>query len=193
MTDTDRRNRTSSFAGRAIYPAVPVGVMVVAATLLFDHSWRLGADWLHDLLATVSGVVLVFSIVFGPLVAYPLARSRGASGREGVLASFITPLAWYFKELYRMTGHLPFLQAVYGGLFQVYPMFFLGELGIIGLADIGYRIYRKKRCGEELKIVTLKPVLGIGAALTGVTLFFLWNGGTPWYMLYIRLYKLLFM
>ncbi len=193
MTDTTMEGQAESYFRRVIYPALVLLFILVVASLVFDHSWRIGIDWLHHLLATISGILLILSVVLGPLYVYPTARVRGATPKEAVLASFITPVAWYIKELYRMTGYLPFWEAMYAGLFQSYLMLFLGELGFMGMAEMGYRIYMNKKHGQKVKVLTTKPMIAIIAALAGVFVLFLWKGGVPWYMLYIEGYRALFM
>ena len=75
------------FARRAAAPAGTVLFVMAASAILYDQSWRIDNDTLHQLTAYVSGVVLFVSIGFGPLYVYPRAFARGAGALERILAA----------------------------------------------------------------------------------------------------------
>lgn len=164
-------------------------VMMAAAKVLYNLPWPEMAPSLHQPAAFIFGLLLNFSIVFGPSVVYPLGRFRGAAPRICIMASLLTPVAWNIWEIIRVTAYFSVVESLYYGLNSL----FLGALAFAA-AQMGFweTVYRVRRKESREKPRTAGPILTVLAGLGLVYFFCFWAMGQHWFYLYQAVYKALF-
>lgn len=79
-------------------PPVILLLVMLISWAVYNLSWRIGVETVHEVIAFISGSVLFVSVGFGVFVIYPLLYLRGASLPARVIGAFITPLGWMIKE-----------------------------------------------------------------------------------------------
>jgi len=182
-----------SFVRRAVVPAATVLIAMIAGAILYNHSWRIGSDVLHQLTAYVSGIVLFVSIGFGPLYVYPKAFFRGASALERILACLVTPVAWDVKEILRVSEYFTWGESLYYGLNTIFLLCLCVVAAQMGICEMVCRWMRNRHISDPVPVVTPASLIPAVLGLAGVGTFFLWGGGVHAFYLYQEGYKALFM
>jgi len=182
-----------SLVRRAVAPAASVLIVMAASATLYNHSWRIGNDALHQLTAYVSGLVLFVSIGFGPLYAYPKTFFRGASALERILACLATPVAWDVKEMLRVSEYFTWGESLYYGLNTIFLLCLCVGAAQMGICEMACRLVRNRQVSDPVPVVTPASLIPVLAGLLGVGVFFLWGGGVHSFYIYQEGYKALFM
>lgn len=182
-----------SLIRRAVAPAATVVIVMAASAILYDQSWRIGIDALHQLTAYVSGLILFVSIGFGPLYVYPKAFFRGASALEGILACLVTPVAWDVKEMLRVSEYFTWGESLYYGLNTIFILCLCVVAAQMGICEMVCRWARNRQVSDPVSVVTPASLIPVVLGLTGVGTFFLWGGGVHSFYIYQEGYKALFM
>lgn len=181
-----------SFVRRVVAPAATVLIVMAASAILYDRSWRIGNDTLHQLTAYIFGLVLFASIGFGPLYVYPKAFFRGASGLERILASLVTPMAWNAKEVVRVSEFFTWGESLYFGLNSVFLLCLCVGAIQMGLCEMACRGVRNRAISEPVPVITPVSLIAVLVGLVGAGVLFLWGMGVHWFYIYQEGYKALF-
>ena len=181
-----------SFVRRVVAPAATVLIVMAASAILYDQSWRIGNDTLHQLTAYIFGLVLFASIGFGPLYVYPRAFFRGASGLERILASLVTPMAWNVKEMVRVSEFFTWGESLYYGLNTILLLCLCAGAVQMSLCEMACRWVRNRKTSEPVSLVTPASVIAVLAGLAGVGVLFVWGMGVHSFYIYQEGYKALF-
>lgn len=181
-----------SLIRRAVMPAATVLIVMLASLILYNHSWRIDNDAIHQLTAYVSGLVLFVSIGFGPLYAYPKAFFRGASAMERILASLATPVVWDLKEILRVSEYFTWGESLYYGLNTIFLLCLCVVAAQMGMCEMVCRSIRNRQASEPVPVVTPATLIPVILGLLGVGVFFLWGGGVHSFYIYQEGYKALF-
>jgi len=182
-----------SFTRRAVAPGATVLIVMFASAILYDQSWKIGNDALHQLTAYVSGLILFVSIGFGPLYAHPKAYFRGASALERILACLLTPVAWDVKEMFRVSEYFSWGESLYYGLNTIFILCLCVGVAQMGVCEMVCRWVRNRQVLEPVPVVTPASLIPVLVGLLGVGTFFLWGGGVHSFYIYQEGYKALFM
>ena len=182
-----------SFIRRAVVPAATVLMAMVGSLVLYNQSWRIGSDALHQLTAYVSGLILFVSIGFGPLYVYPKAFFRGASALERVLVCLVTPVAWDVKEILRVSEYFSWGESLYYGLNTIFLLCLCVVATQMGICEMVCRWVRNRQVPDPVAVVSPATLIPVILGLAGVGIFFLWGGGASSFYLYQEGYKALFM
>ncbi len=181
-----------SLIRRAVTPAVTVLIVMAASAILYDQSWRIASDALHQLAAYVSGLVLFASIGFGFLYVYPRAFFRGASALERILASLVTPLVWDVKEMLRVSEYFTWGESLYYGLNPIFLLCLCVGAAQMGICEMACRAVRNKQILEPVPVITPASLIPVLVGLLGVGVFFVWGMGVHSFYIYQEGYKALF-
>ncbi len=163
-----------------------------ASAILYDQSWRIDNDAVHQWTAYLAGIVLFLSIGFGPLYVYPRAFFRGASLAERVLASLATPVVWNIKEIIRVSRIFTWGESVYYGLNPLFLQCLCACALQMGLCEIACRRARKGKNAPGAPVVTAGPLLAIALGVGGTFLLFVWGKGVYAFYIFQEGYKALF-
>jgi hypothetical protein len=181
-----------SFAKRVIGPTIWVLIAMIASALIYNCSWRIGNDAIHQALATISAVVLFASIGFGTLVIYPTAFFRGSNAAQRIIACLVTPVAWNIKEIVRVGEFFTFGESLYYGLNQVFLLSVFGAFAQMGVCEIICRWRMSRRNEAPVKIITASPVISILAGAVVFYVILIWEVGVHFFYAYITIYKAIF-
>jgi len=176
---------------RVFYPVAILLVVMVASWIAYNLSWRLDNRVLQQVIASLSGILLFISVTFGALFVYPVTYFRGASLKERVLASYITPLLWATKESIRLYVSFSIAECLYYYFNPLNIWLFLGIVAQMGLAEILCRWIRVRR-GEEIKILGAGPLAAFVIGLFLVIFMFTWGQGENAYVGFLSGYRILF-
>ena len=182
-----------SLIRRAVAPAATVVIVMAASAILYDQSWRIDIDALHQFTAYVSGLILFVSIGFGPLYVYPKAFFRGATALERILACLVTPVAWDVKEMLRVSEYFTWGESLYYGLNTIFILCLCVVAAQMGICEMVCRLVRNRQVSEPVPVVTPASLIPVVVGLLGVGVFFLWGGGASSFYIYQEGYKALFM
>ena len=181
-----------SFVRRFVYPvAVVVGILVISK-VLYEYSWYLDNDTLHQGIAFVSGAVHVLILWLGSLIIYPWAFVKGASIKERVVACFIPPVAWTIGEIIRVTEFFTLGESLYYGLNSQFLVSCAMTVFLMGLLELICRRWLKTQIGTASKVVSIGPILAMLAGIGGIYVFLIWGVGVHWFYVYQQGYKALF-
>lgn len=176
------------FKQRFTYPALGAAGVMCAACAAYYLWPGTGAAGLGR---AVAGAVYFASVALGALVVYPVARLRGASLGERVLACATTPFLWATGACVRLSVSHPLAECLYWYLNPLnlwLGMFLLFEMGV---AEMGCRVVLNRR-GSALRVAAPGAV---AAALGGLGLAvaaFAWGRGENFYVLFLAGYRALF-
>ncbi len=173
-------------------PAVTVLIVMVVSLILYNHSFRIDNDAIHQITAYISGLVLFLSIGFGPLYVYPKAFLRGASAMERVLASLVTPVAWDVKEILRVSEFFSWGESLYYGLNTIFLLCLCVVAAQMGVCEMVCRSIRNRQTSTPVPVLAPAALVAVLLGLLGVGVFFLWGGGVHSFYLYQEGYKALF-
>lgn len=172
---------------------LPLVFLLLYLTLfqIYNYSWYIENRFLHFLSADVVGFLYGALILTAPLFLYPLLYFRKVSPASRVVGSLMVLVAWYTKEVIRMTAVYSLGESLFYLLMPMQYGVLLVTVIFISLSETGCRFYCSKRGLLEGPVVTKPPVVTAGLALL---LMFpvLYRGGESYFFWFYDLYKLLF-
>ncbi|TFH41790.1 MAG: hypothetical protein E4G96_04815 [Chrysiogenales bacterium] len=184
MEKLDSRNRF-------IFPMVIPLLIMIFSWMVYNLAWRLDNHSLHRTLALVSGTLLFLSVAFGAAIVYPLAFFRGASTKERILASSVTPFIWMTKECARLYISFSFLECLYY-YFNILNIWLICALCVeMGAAEMICR-WRLGKRGERANVFTLPAAAAAGIGLFLGVLIFVMGEGETFYARYLEVYRFFF-
>jgi len=182
-----------TLAQRFFFPAA-AGVAVMLGTLLiYNASWRINNDALHQWLAFLTGLGHIAILMGGSLIIYPITFFRGASLWERVIACLAIPVLWSVTEIIRVTEFFTLGESLYYGLNSEFLMFLACALLQMGLCEIICRWWIRRSHDASMKVVPRGAVISILAGVAGVYVILIWGGGVHWFYIYQQGYKALFL
>ncbi|MEW6186636.1 MAG: hypothetical protein AB1585_12955, partial [Thermodesulfobacteriota bacterium] len=154
---------------------LPIGVVLgvwFVLNFLTDHLEWFGTGSFYRFAADILYVLLGFTILFSSLIVYSLLYLRGASTKGRIIFSLIVPLAWVFKEIWRMSAIFSWGESFYYALGPGPSGLFIIQLFFLSLTEMFWR-GREKIKGKTIRIMTAGPVISllIFAALVYFMLF----------------------
>lgn len=179
------------FVRRFFLPVLPVLAVASFSWGAYNLAWRLGSPALHHALAGVFGTLLFVSVTFGPMVVYPAAFRRGASGCERVAACFVTPFVWATKECVRMLAAFTAAESLYFYLNPLNIWLVLGITAQMSAIELILRRARKKR-GEKIRVFSAGVVAALILSLALVVGLYAWGRGENIFSYYLVVYKQIF-
>jgi hypothetical protein len=181
----------SGFRKRFVVPLLAVLPVMICSWIIYNVAWRLENHYLHQALATVFGSLLFVSVGFGAAVVYPVAFFRGASLRERIIASSITPFVWMTKECARLYISFSFFECLYY-YFNVLNLWLVCGLCVeMGIAEMLCRRSLRRR-GEDVKVFTAPAIVAVAGGLFLGAMVFLLGQGETFYARYLELYRFFF-
>ncbi len=180
------------FVRRAVLPALTVLIVMLASLIVYSHAWRIDRDPIDRVTAYIAGLVLFASIGFGPLYVYPTAFFRGASARERILASLVTPVVWDVKEILRVSEYFTWGESLYYGLNTIFLMCLCAAAVQMGVCEMVCRWIRNRQASDRVPVVVPAALIAVVLGFAGVGALFLWGGGVHAFYLYQEGYKALF-
>jgi hypothetical protein len=181
-----------SFVKRIAIPTGAVLASMLVSWIIYNGSWKIRNDIVQFVVANISAIVLFVSIGFGAFVIYPIAYFGGASLRERVLASLVTPIVWNIKEIVRVTQFFTLGESVYYGLNQVLLLCMFGAFAQMGLCEMICRWRLNKRGEGPLRVISSGPVVSIASGLVAFFVLMVWGLGVHYFYIYMEVYKALF-
>ncbi len=180
-----------SFVKRFVNPILIVFVLMSISWIGYNLSWRLDNDTVHHLLADVFGTLLFLSITFGVIVVYSTAFFRGASLLERVIASFVNPVIWVIKEVFRMFTSFSVTESLYFALNPLVVWLILGIIAQMGLIEIICR-WRLKKRGEKVRVFNVPAILAFALGIFLVIILYAWGRGENVFSFYLEMYRAIF-
>jgi hypothetical protein len=180
-----------AFFSRFVVPVLVVFLLMAASFAVYSVAWKINAYVLQQVLSTVSGVILFFTIAFGTFVVYPMAYFRGASAAERIIASLINPFAWATKEVVRITMSFTLAESLYFYLSPLQVAVFFAAVAEMGLAELLCRRAAKKR-GEPIAVFSIPSIAALVAGLAVVAFLFAWEQGVYAFYIFIEGFRGLF-
>lgn len=175
---------------------IPASTLLGLSALFFGISVNLeGIENAGIYRLAMNGVhlMLFICVAFGSLFIYPWMFIRGASLAERIFGSLITPLAFVAKELIRVREFFTWGEALYYALSPVLLLLLIGQVGLMGLAELVCRAMGNRRAVSARRVVSFGPVVAILAALAALYVILLWGMGVHWFYIYMQGYKALFL
>lgn len=180
-----------SFIHRFVIPLSFVMIPLVVSFIIYFNSWRIENHSLHQAVAMVSGIVMIVSVMLGAVVIYPLAFFRGAKPAERIVASLIPGIAFDIYEVYVASGVFPVAESLYYALNPTAVMIFLLAFGLMGMGELVCRWILRRR-GQQVRILTPVPIVGIVVMLAGLYVALIWGNGAHFFYAYLNTYLFLF-
>jgi hypothetical protein len=182
-----------SLGKRLASPVLIVFFSWLAATLIYNNAWRFLEPQIHRPLAVVCVFLMGASIIFGTLLIYPLAFSRGASLRERIIGCLITPIAWILKELVMISYSYSIGETIYDAFNPLY----LGTISLMvvemGICEIVCRLVVRQRNGLPIRqAVSAGPIITILAGIGALYIFNAWGDRVGFWYVHQALYQYLF-
>jgi len=179
------------FTKRTLFPATLVFAVMAVSWAGYYVSRRLEADFLRQLLAGVFGTTWFISVAFGAMYVYIVSSLRGASKKESILASAVTPFIWMTKECAKLYTSYDLLQCLYYYLnpLNFWLVFLMGlELGIASM--ISRKILKGR--GEPVTVVTAGSLATAGVSLFLVIAGYAWGKGENLYVIFLAGFRFFF-
>jgi len=141
-------------------------------------------------------LLLGLSIFFSAPAVYGAMWIRGASFKERTLGAYAVPLAWVFKEIWRVSEFFTLGEAFYYALSPIPFGVLTYQIGYLCLVEMLCR-WREKRRDPFTRILSPGPIVGLGIFVLVVYFTLFWgvpaeSPGTKWFYLYQKGYKALF-
>ncbi len=181
-----------SLAQRFYLPVIMALVYYFILFTVYNLSWYIENRVLHFILADGVGFLYGFFIMASPLLLYPVMYSRGAAPVERVTGSLAVIIAWYIKEVIRMTG----LYSPGESLFYLLMPIQFGVL-MVAVAEISFseffcrfRASRKGRLAGNVLAPIPLAALVVSIIMLGLILY---RGGETWFFRFYDLYKYMFL
>lgn len=179
-----------SFSKRFIIPVCSLLVVAIVSYIGYNYSYKIPNPGVYHLLASISGLLLILSIVFGPIRVYPATYRRGSGAIERVVACLIIPLIYMTKEVLVLTGIYTPGEALYFYINPVHIAIFAFVFLQIGILEMTGR-RRLKKLGEKIRVFNIPAVISIVVSV-GVIAFLLRGIGVYAFYLFQEGYKALF-
>jgi hypothetical protein len=193
MAEKELNPQKSSFTRRFLIPAgTSLGIWLVINFLSTNLGWiqsaaqyRLAMNTLH--------VLLFIVIAFSSIAVYSQMFFRGASLIERVAGSYITPVAFFIKEIIRVSEFFSFGESLYYGL-SPYPFLCLiiGQAGLMAICEMVCRYLYRRKSAAGIRVVTAVPVQIAAISLACIYFMALWHWGEDAYWIQLAIYKLIF-
>jgi hypothetical protein len=188
---------SASLSRKSFYQrwTLPVATALGSSSFLFFFSFNL--VWIEEVeiyRLAMNGVhlLLFISVAFGTLYLYPWMFSRRASLPERITGSLITPLAFIVKEVIRVREYFTWGESLYYAVSPVMLFLLIGQIGLMGIAEIFCRSAMDRRADPWRKVVSPGPIVSILVSLAALYVFLLWGMGVHWFYIYMKGYKALF-
>jgi hypothetical protein len=196
MAEITAKKEKQPLSRRILWPAGLALVAWVVLNFLTSHLEWFGSGQVYRTAADIFYSLLGFSIIFSSLIVYSVLYDRGASAKEKILWANIVPLAWIFKEIWRVSFFFTWGESFYYAFSPLPLGLFLNQMLFLPLCEIFWR-WRDKKKNEVVRIFTPGPisVLLIFAFLLYFMLFWGNAGDTPGsklFYIYMWGYRLLF-
>ena len=153
---------------------------------LADSSLALG----HGL-AAAFGTLYFLAMILGPPYIHVTAYVRGASPRGRILAALLIPFLWMTKDVITHMRSHPALESLYWYLNPLYLW-----IGCLMAMELGPGILTAcvilRWRGQEVKAVSVLPVMVVLIGLLFFIGLFAWGQGENVYGLFLKGYRLLF-
>jgi len=179
------------FSKRFIFPVLLVFIVMSLSWVIYNLAWRIGNPVIHHLLADIFGTLIFISVTFGTCLVYPMAFSRGASGPERVIASFVNPFIWATKEVVRVYTAFTVTESLYFYLNPLNIWLVLGIIAQMSIIELILRRRRRKR-GEDIRVFSVPVVAALVISVFLVVALFAWGRGENVFSYYLVIYKKLF-
>ena len=179
------------FAKRVLYPVAILSAVMSASWIVYNVAWRLDNGTLYRAFAAISGTILFLSVTFGALFIYPTAYFRGASPKERILASLVSPFIWMTKESVRLYISYSFAECLYYYFNPLNIWLLLGVMAQMGLAETFCR-WRHAKKGEEVRILSPQALAALFIGLFLVIRLFAWGQGEGAYVVFLSGYRKIF-
>jgi hypothetical protein len=181
----------SNFRKRFVFPMLTLLLLMICSWIIYNLAWRLDNHLIHHVLALVSGTLLFLCVAFGAAIIYPLAYFRGASLKERIIASSITPFIWMTKECARLYISFSLPECLYY-YFNALNIWLICALGMeMAAAEMICR-WTLRRRGEKVRVFGLSAVAVAGLSLAVFLLMFMMGQGETFYARYLELYRFFF-
>lgn len=180
-----------SFGRRFVSPVVLVFLIMIVAMGAYNASRHLDSPALHRSVAAISGAVWFLSVAFGSFFVYAVARLRGASLAERMMAISITPLFWATKEVIRLYESHTLAECLYWYLNPLNIWLLSFMILEAGLADLLCR-FLLKRQGAAVRVAHPAPLLTVAASLVFAVGCYAWGKGENIYVIFLAGYRALF-
>jgi len=173
-------------------PAGLVLVVMLVSINTYDLSRSIPQRGLHLVVSHLSALFMFLSIWTGALFASSMAYFRGATFRERLFVSLLTPIVWDLKVLWDFVG----IYSVGEIFFVLLHHLILGPIVVnlmcMGISEIICDRVMIKRTGD-VSLRSRRSGLVLFATGLFFTVVFLWNGGHTYYYFYMDMYTRLFM
>jgi len=179
------------FAKRVLYPVAILSAVMSASWIVYNVAWRLDDGTLYRAFATISGTILFLSVTFGTLFIYPTAYFRGASPKERILASLVSPFIWMTKESVRLYISYSLAECLYYYFNPLNIWLLLGVMAQMGLAETFCR-WRRAKKGEKVRILSPQALAALFIGLFLVIRLFAWGQGEGAYVVFLSGYRKIF-
>lgn len=178
---------------RFLLPVVAGLALMLGTLLIYNASWRINNDALHQWMAFLTGLGHIAILMGGSLIIYPIAFFRGASPWERVIACLVIPVFWSVTEVIRVTEFFTLSESLYYALNSQFIVYLACASLQMGLCEIICRWWIRRSGGAPLRVVPLGAVISILAGAVGVYVVLIWGGGVHWFYIYQQGYKALFL
>ncbi len=183
----------ASFTKRFVFPVAIVLITMLASLKIYNASWRIDNDSLHQAVAFICGIVNIGIIWFGASIVFPWAYFRGAGTAERVVGSLTTPVIWDLMEIVRVTEFFTLGESFYYGLNSMFLVTVAMTMAQMGLWEMICRYIGKIKGVATVNIVSPGPVISIVLGIVGIYVFLIWGVGVHWFYIYQQGYKALFL
>ena len=158
---------------------------------VYHLSRGMAGPGLQRVAATVSGAVYFVCVALGAVYVYIVARLRGASFGERVLACAVTPFVWATGACAQLYESHPLIECLYWYLSPLniwLATFMVLEMGV---CEIFCRRALNRR-GMSLRVVTPGVLSAVGVSLFLAVFFFAWGRGENLYVMFLAGYRMIF-
>jgi hypothetical protein len=179
------------FFQRFVVPVCSVMIPLALSFLIYFNAARIDNHALHQVVAMVSGIVMIAAAMLGAGVIYPLMFFRGAQRWEKIVGSLVPAIAFDAYEVYVATGVFPLPDSLYYALNPTAVVVFLLAFGLMGACELVCRSIIRRR-GEQVRLLTPTPVAAIAAMIAGIYVALIWGNGAHFFYFYINSYIFFF-
>ena len=185
--------------GRWWWAAVTVVAVFVVSDVVLAHGVAEPATYGPAFAAVMNlATALRLATMFvAPVVAWPWARSHGATVAGALVVGMAGPAAYAVSAVWRGLSYYPPVEALYYGTNPLVVGAVAGSLGCCAGAEWGFRRWRRRRAqGRGGAAVApaahwwLLALFAAGQAAVYGLLF--WDGGIHWFYVWIAGYRALF-
>lgn len=143
--------------------------------------------------AFLAHVLVVIVVGFSSaLFVFPLMYSRGSTLAERIAGSYLLPLLFIVKEVYRVNEFFTFGESLYYAFSSMLLLLILGQAGLIGISEIICRYRYRRRGLLSGPVLSAGPVLSLLLSIAAIFVILIWNTGENWFYFYQEGYRILF-